>query len=292
MVWENPQISNDSLIPMQLEFDLGRLTAFNRYELDASAFTDETLPYEQKTSKIARGSLKPAEIKERFLLQVARAGAQMMCNALFDLPRDSTIDGVFAELPEPVSVLPREKPLPKDVPLTRWERFAKTKGIKNKKRKFQFDEHSGENAVRYGYHGKKRTLAEGKEAPRSKDGLVPENWLIPVSNGRDAFEDQYERASLQKKQRLDKQRMQERRNRQEQAAKESGVHPKLARKLDIERTLAMTKKSTASLGKFDRKIDGDIKLKGIRKKKVTSTVGNVPKETEASKKIAKSILKG
>ena len=39
-----------------------------------------------------------------------------------------------------------------------------------------------------------------------------------------------------------------------------------ARKRDIDRTLAMTRMSTASMGKFDRVLDGEKKLRGVKRK--------------------------
>ena len=39
-----------------------------------------------------------------------------------------------------------------------------------------------------------------------------------------------------------------------------------ARKKDIDRTLAMTRTSTASMGKFDRVLDGEKKLRGVKRK--------------------------
>jgi len=38
------------------------------------------------------------------------------------------------------------------------------------------------------------------------------------------------------------------------------------RKKDIEKTLATTRISTASLGKFDKKLDGEKKLRGVKRK--------------------------
>lgn len=38
------------------------------------------------------------------------------------------------------------------------------------------------------------------------------------------------------------------------------------RKREIDRTLATTRVSTASMGKFDRKLDGEKKLKGVKRK--------------------------
>lgn len=38
------------------------------------------------------------------------------------------------------------------------------------------------------------------------------------------------------------------------------------RKQDIERTLATTRTATASMGKFDKKLEGEKKLKGVKRK--------------------------
>lgn len=38
------------------------------------------------------------------------------------------------------------------------------------------------------------------------------------------------------------------------------------RKVDIDRTLASTRTSTASMGKFDKKLEGDKKMRGVKRK--------------------------
>ena len=43
-------------------------------------------------------------------------------------------DAVLAELPAPIYRLPREKPVPEEKAETKWEKFAKTKGITKTKR--------------------------------------------------------------------------------------------------------------------------------------------------------------
>lgn len=42
--------------------------------------------------------------------------------------------------------------------------------------------------------------------------------------------------------------------------------PNAQRKREIDRTLATTRMSTASMGKFDKKLDGEKKLKGVKRK--------------------------
>lgn len=46
----------------------------------------------------------------------------------------------------------------------------------------------------------------------------------------------------------------------------TGVHTLSKRKGEIERSLAMTRASTASMGKFDRKLEGEKKPRGVKRK--------------------------
>lgn len=78
-------------------------------------------------------------------------------------------------LPPPTFRLPREKPLPVAKPPTKWEQYAKKKGIKDKKRgegKMVFDEASGEWVPKWGYKGK------------NKDGEG--DWLVEVDEKKEA----------------------------------------------------------------------------------------------------------
>ena len=45
---------------------------------------------------------------------------------------------------------------------------------------------------------------------------------------------------------------------------------------EIEKTLAVTRTSTASMGKFDKRLDGEKKLRGIKRKVISSSVSWVP----------------
>lgn len=85
---------------------------------------------------------------------------QGLINALWERPTTVTDDGIMASLPEVTTVLPREKPLPKVKDLTKWEKFAKSKGIASKPRKhrMQFDEDKQEFAPTWGYKGKNNEL--------------------------------------------------------------------------------------------------------------------------------------
>lgn len=84
--------------------------------------------------------------------ELATIMAQELISKLFCLPSTPALQGRMVELPNPTTLLPRFKPLPKPKPLTRWEKFAKDKGIvKRKRSKYAFDENTGEFKRRYGY---------------------------------------------------------------------------------------------------------------------------------------------
>lgn len=86
--------------PIPLTFDLGELTAFDTNPLDPTSYTSSL---------------------ETCLFTAARDGAQLLINQfLTTVPLKSTPDGVFAELPDPITPLPREKPLPKPKEPTKW----------------------------------------------------------------------------------------------------------------------------------------------------------------------------
>lgn len=84
----------------------------------------------------------------------SRDNVQLLLNRIFSLPTAPLPHdpGLLASLPVPVTVLPRAKPLPQPKPETRWEAFAKAKGIEKRKRgRMVWDEEKGEYAVRFGF---------------------------------------------------------------------------------------------------------------------------------------------
>ena len=87
-------------------------------------------------------------------------------NEIWNLPTERVEEVIVATLPPPTEILPREKPIPKAKPLTKWEQYAKEKGIqKQKKSKLVWDDVVKEWVPRFGY---KKAKAE-----------VEKNWLMP-----------------------------------------------------------------------------------------------------------------
>ena len=99
----------------------------------------------------------------------ARDGAQSLINQLLTVCSiENTAEGLLMSLPPPILQLPRMKPLPKPKPPTKWEQFARKKGIgkfntsaggaarEEKRKKLVYDEESGEWVPRWGYKGKNK----------------------------------------------------------------------------------------------------------------------------------------
>lgn len=78
---------------------------------------------------------------EEYLKNLARDNTQLLVNEIWKLPFERVDDVVITKLPKPKYILPREKPAPKGKTLTKWESYAKEKGItKRKKDKLVWDE--------------------------------------------------------------------------------------------------------------------------------------------------------
>src|SRR4051812_29455653 len=73
--------------------------------------------------------------KDSYIKETSRENLQLLINKLFsELTPQNEEDGLFAKLPKPTTKLPREKPIPKPKEKTKWEEFAKEKGIRAKDR--------------------------------------------------------------------------------------------------------------------------------------------------------------
>ncbi|KAK4166669.1 ribosomal biogenesis regulatory protein [Cladorrhinum sp. PSN259] len=99
----------------------------------------------------------PSEL-EPTLTSIARDGAQVLINQLLTTCAiTSTKDGVLLSLPAPHTALPREKPVPQAKPETKWQAFAKRRGIKPKtreqRRNLQYNTEKGEFERKWGYKG-------------------------------------------------------------------------------------------------------------------------------------------
>ncbi|KAF9534140.1 ribosome biogenesis regulatory protein-domain-containing protein [Crepidotus variabilis] len=190
---------------------------------------------------------------EDHLQNLAREGVQTLLTSLFSLPTKPSPDGPLAILPPRIYQLPRAKPLPKPKPPTKWERFASAKGIQKKgsekRDKKVWDEEKQDWVSRWGWGGKNRE----KEI----------QWLHVVPANADAEFDPRKAARDERKERIAKN---DKRQQQNIARASGSTSAPQQRKSEIDTTLATTRISTASMGKFDRKLDGEKKMRGIKRK--------------------------
>ncbi|KAK9462377.1 ribosomal biogenesis regulatory protein [Lipomyces oligophaga] len=151
--------------PIPVTYDVGNLALLDPNIMDSDQFTDETS-------------------RETYLRSLARDSAQLLVNQILALPvvtggrtggSSATRDGVFVKLPEPVTQLPREKPVPVPKPLTKWEKFAKQKGISKARNtgNMIYDDEKGEWVKKWGYKGKNHD----------------EPWLVEVDENGEAIQD-------------------------------------------------------------------------------------------------------
>merc|ERR1711997_1171787 len=135
--------------PLDQENDLGNLlgSEVNEFQLSEENLEDE--------------------LKAR-----ARDNCQLLLNELWTLPTERVEEAIVANLPPPKSLIPREKPVPVPKPPTKWEQYAKEKGItKQKKSKMVWDDVVKEWIPRFGY---KKAKAETEK-----------NWVMEYKEGDD-----------------------------------------------------------------------------------------------------------
>lgn len=227
--------------------DLGHLAVLDPTPIDAARFRNQP---------------------EIFIKSHTSAAVQLLLRQLQTLPQQKDRLGVVVELPKPQTVLPREKPVPKPKPLTRWQKFAQEKGItKQKRSKMVWDETREEYRPRHGYN-------------RVND--TKEDWILPHKEGKGDDYDPWEERAEEKRSAKEKQKMQEERNLRE--ARETGYKAPLVKsvldgakqnKTELAENLAVVQRSTASMGKFDKKRQNEpgMKAPAGKRHKVKSVVG-------------------
>ncbi|XP_072514061.1 ribosome biogenesis regulatory protein homolog [Salminus brasiliensis] len=206
---------------LDLEFDVGNLLALDKNPVEL------------------RG-----RDREELLRALARDNVQLLVNEVWKLPAERTDDVLVVKLPETTTRLPREKPLPKVKPPTKWEQFAKLKGIqKKKKTNLVWDEVHKEWRRRWGY---KRAKDDTKE------------WLIEVPETADPSEDQFAKRNQAKKERVAKNEFNRLRN-IARASKTTvpalGLAPRAQQsKAELAQAVNVARTSTASVGKFQDRL--------------------------------------
>jgi regulator of ribosome biosynthesis len=154
-------------------------------------------------------------------------------------PEPDSDSGLCVKLPPPVMVLPRKQRIPVETPLTRFEQFAKKKGLKiKKKEKKVFDETTGEWRLSYGY---------------IRGGKPQDGWMIEAP---DAIETDPFAQRDAKQEALAKQKKREGRNKKRAARAVAAVASVSAKRISVTDILreiqgASSPGSSASMGQFD-----------------------------------------
>jgi regulator of ribosome biosynthesis len=197
--------------PSPYTYDLGYLTAVDPNPLPSTS------------------SLLAQSYAERnaTLQTIARDGAQSLLNTLLTTCTiTSTPDGLVMSPPAPVNFLPRWKPLPKPKAPTKWEQFARKKGIgkfggslkggaalEERKKNLVYDEESGEWVKKWGYKGKNKQAENDWLVELDDDKVRREEKHGQDGEGR-TVRGEGRRERMERMKRQDrKQRNNERRNR-------------------------------------------------------------------------------
>ena len=230
----------------------------------------------------------------------ARDVLQRLVAELFSLPSENDSHGRFAALPSGTTTFPRLRALPpSERPLTKWERFAKEKGIKKRKRsKEVFDEQSEEWKRRHGY-------GRAKDA---NEVLIMPGKMTEVPG---KTEDPFTREEREKRERVTKNREKQDKNLM-RAVSEKGakVLPPTLRlsvtgssktsvgagklgKSEMKDVAARVAHSTASVGKFNAPIPGDdkVKMRGKRRQFDSVAPSDFDVERKRSQEVVAKLLR-
>lgn len=258
--------------PLEIELDLGNLLAIDPNQFE---FSEEQVPSEEELAALGRDA------------------AQLLCNSLWQLQTERVEDAVVAKLPPPTYRLPREKPAPKPKPMTKWEKYAKEKGIDKKKKKDRlvWDDVVSKWVPQFGY--------------KKVKNFEEKTWMLPVKGGAPDDEDPFEKLAESKREKVAKNELQRLRNLARAkkvvvpslgvlpSAGKPGVNMKaVSQSEDLRKAAEIAKTSTASLGKFQKdlgkKLESSAKTRGA-KRKFESNTGDVDTEKAKAMRVLESI---
>lgn len=274
-ILENPTQEKDSRKStevnkdVEVETDLGSLLALDYNTININSIKSE---------------------KEKYLTSLTRDNVQILINKIWDLPIERVEETIVAKLPKPVYVLPRARQIPKPKPLTKWQQYAKEKGIatkKKKKSKLKWDDQLQKWIPLFGY---KRNKAEEQK-----------EWLVEVNNENKVKEDPFAAAKTAKEERKSKNELQRLRN----IAKSKNIKvPRVGlptkeyfpNSQHLSQAITVARTSTASVGKFQNRLPKEKDAKGIAKevpgmkRKAEAPPRNLQDEKKRNKDLVDSIL--
>ncbi|XP_062985926.1 ribosome biogenesis regulatory protein homolog [Elgaria multicarinata webbii] len=223
---------------LDLEFDVGNLLAVDKNPAPRAV---------AREGGAAAAASSPQ--REALLRALARDNVQLLVGQLWALPseRAGGLAGpVVARLPEPSTRLPREKPLPKARPLTKWEQFARLKGIRPTRKKrgtLVWDEAAKEWRRRWGY--------------QRAGGDPSRDWLLEVPDSADPLEDQFAKRRQEKREKVARNELNRLRNlaRAHRGGAAAELHPTGHQdRAELGRVTALARVSTASRGRFQPRL--------------------------------------
>jgi len=237
----------------------------------ATASREDNLTYDLKN--LAAFDIAPVP-SGTDILAYTRDSVQLLVNKVFALPRNLIEEGTVVTLPaEEVFRLPRAKPIPKEKPQTRWEKFMEERNMKKRKRsKLVWDEIEEDWKPRWGYKSAK------KSEERSK-------WFHEVGQNENPNENPFEKKAAESKLLKARQKLREVRNKVEASGgKLRASVPDLKGgnkrgKDGLREAMKRAQVSSASFGKFDRLAPNETtNLQPKQKKGVAPVSGSSEKE--------------
>lgn len=228
-----------------------------------------------------------------------REALQALVQSIFSLPSEMTEDGKVAVLPAGSYRTPREKHIPKDRPLTKWEQYAREKGIQKKKRRDRmvWNEDLQEYVPRY-----------GRGSAKSEERMA----ILPHDNSLEPGDDPFAAARRKRKASV----RENTKKHQANVARAEGRNSKRQRntpvsapdavpagpsgkrhipKKQLKDSIAVVQRSSASAGRFDEKLRNEPKRKiaGQKRKlpEPTPRRGSISSEKERAQKILDRVLK-
>ncbi|KAK3091416.1 hypothetical protein FSP39_019741 [Pinctada imbricata] len=205
--------------------------------------------------------------RERYFQELARDNTQLLINRIWQLPTEKVDGTIVVKVPKPK-------------PPSRWELYARLKGIqKRKKGRMVWDDQKKEYRPRWGYD-------------RANDDT--KDWLIEIPQNADPNVDYFEKRKKEKKERIAKNELQRLRNiARSQKSKVPGVGltpTEMPSKEHLGKALAVANKSTASLGKFTQKLPKEKPSKFTgKKRKFEPNYGDLKSESSKQLEILDSI---
>jgi len=314
-------------------FDLRNLTAVNSHPLQESLLYKRKMNKQEVTSEkltIGGDVKRPNDINEDYLLEKATEGAAQLIEALWLLPRERSDAGPLMTLPSySVLEIPRALPPPPPKVESKWEKFAKERGIalnKEKRSRKVWDEATNSWKFRHGYDKANSTEGDGGGSshkwPIMEVGANDDPYADPWEKQRDA---KYERAEKNREKQLKNQeragllakgttnRIIKSRETTRKTGKAGGQKDNnallpvgvpvdlqgntLRGKPSLTAALKATQSSTASLGRFDKMREGEPERKFPQSKKkrkyvADTTSAGVGEQDRASKVLQQVLVSG